>query len=107
MMQAALEKGGADVGSPNDMAQSYKGFGGMRRNTTQDVSEFFLSDGFEISVDKIKTLAEDCGMRNLNAMRASKAFKLFINISDTNDMNKEEFSEFMINLMKKYDLCDT
>lgn len=44
----------------------------------QDVSEFFMTDGFEMSVDRIKGLAEDCGMRKLNAMRASKAFKLFI-----------------------------
>ena len=46
-------------------------------------------------------------MRKLNAQRASKAFKLFIKISDTNDMDKSEFVEFMLNLMKKYDFCDT
>jgi len=83
------------------------GFGKIDANSKPDVGEHFLTDDFETTLQKIKTLSEECGMRRLNAQRASKSFKLFIKASDTDDMAKEEFVEFLIDMMKKYDFCDT
>ena len=71
------------------------------------MTEHFATDDFEQTLDKIKELSEECGMRKLNAQRASKSFKLFIKGSDSDEMSKEEFIEFMIDMMKKYDFCDT
>lgn len=46
-------------------------------------------------------------MRKINAQTASKQFKIFIQLSETDDMDKAEFVDFMIMLMKKEDLCET
>lgn len=52
-------------------------------NQKQDVSEHFMADGFEATVDKIKLLSEESGMRKLNALKASKRFKQFIKDSES------------------------
>lgn len=46
-------------------------------------------------------------MRKINAQTASKQFKIFIQLSHSDDMDKQEFIDFMIMLMKKEDLCET
>ena len=53
-----------------------------------DVSEHFVDEKFEMTVEQVKTLAEESHMRKVNAQQASKAFKVFINKSDTDELSK-------------------
>ena len=46
-------------------------------------------------------------MRKVCALAASKAFKIYIQKNGNEPLSKGEFVEFMINIMKKYDFCDT
>ena len=46
-------------------------------------------------------------MRKVSALTASKAFKNYILKNGNNPLSKDEFVEFMISIMKKYDFCDT
>ena len=46
-------------------------------------------------------------MRKVNAQKASKAFKAFIASSETDELDKQEFVDFGVKIMKKYDFCDT
>lgn len=72
-----------------------------------DVMEHFDDDKFELTVEQVKSLSDESNMRKVNAQQASKAFKIFISKSDTDELNKGEFVDFMIQMMKKYDFCDT
>ena len=72
-----------------------------------DYGEHFQVDSFDKTVGDIKRLSEESSMRKINAQRASKAFKKFIASSETDELDKKEFIDFGISVMKKYDFCDT
>lgn len=46
-------------------------------------------------------------MRKINANKASKAFKTFIQKNNNANLNKNEFTDFMISMMKNHDFCDS
>ena len=73
----------------------------------QDLGEHFQTEVFEKTVEDLKLLSEESSMRKINAQKASKAFKAFIASSDTDELDEKEFTDFGINVMKKYDFCDT
>jgi hypothetical protein len=46
-------------------------------------------------------------MRKINATKASKEFKDFIQKNKNENLNKNDFIDFMISMMKSYDFCDS
>jgi len=46
-------------------------------------------------------------MRKVNASKASKALKRYFAETGDQKISKDEFIDFMLNLMKKMDFCDT
>jgi Ca2+-binding EF-hand superfamily protein len=58
-------------------------------------------------MDKVKEFAAESNMRYVNAAKASKKFKLYMDKTDNKPLDKSEFVEFMIEMMKGYDFCDT
>ena len=46
-------------------------------------------------------------MRKVSALTASKAFKVYMQKNGNSPLSQQDFVEFMISIMKKYDFCDT
>ena len=51
-------------------------------------------------MDKVKGFAAESNMRFVNAAKASKSFKKRMEKTDNAPLNKQDFIEFMIDLMK-------
>ena len=67
----------------------------------------FAENSFGKTLEQIKALAEESGMRKVNAQRACKAFKLFSAKNGSKPLDKKQFVNFLIGIMKNYDFCDT
>lgn len=77
------------------------------KNANDDVSQHFEDESFEKTLDHIIYLSDECYMRKINAMQASKAFKNHMKTCGSAPMEKSHFVDFMIKMMKKHDFCDT
>ena len=86
------------------------GLGGFDQAESKDaeINEIMSSKGW-IDISKtVQDLGEQSFMRKVNAKIASQALKqYFFENEDSQGLNKQEFIDFMIKIMKNYDFCDS
>ena len=71
------------------------------------MTEHFVHSDVTGSIEAVKELSVQSSMRRVNAQRASKMFKQYVAKNGDEPLDKEAFVDFMIDVMKKYDFCDT
>ena len=71
------------------------------------MNHIFETEEFYKTVRKVLDLSTESCMRKINATKASKAFKAFIQKNNNANLNKNEFIDFMISMMKNYEFCDS
>ena len=71
------------------------------------MNHIFETEEFSKTVSKVLDLSTESCMRKINATKASKEFKAFIQKNKNENLNKNDFIDFMISMMKSYDFCDS